>query len=162
MSTDQLEKYTNMSEKGQSEVVSYAGLREPESLRNLSQEELAAMNKKLVRKIDLLILPTIGILYILNYIDRQNLGAAKLEGIEKDLHLSTAQFASAISILFAGYLPFMVPSNLLITKIPRPGMYICCAVVIWGAISACTAAVKNYSQLLGVRAVLGMVEAVCE
>lgn len=76
--------------------------------------------------------------------------------------MSTQQFATAISILFVGYLPFQIPSNLIITRIPRPGMYICLAVVIWGAISAATAAVKTYGQLLAVRAILGMVEAVCE
>lgn len=106
------------------------------------------------------VLPCIGILYILNYIDRQNLSAAKLQGILEDLNMTTEQFATAVSILFVGYLPFQIPSNLLITKISRPGMYICCAVIIWGAISAATAAVKTYQQLLAVRAILGVVEAV--
>lgn len=132
----------------------------PESLRHLSEDDIIRLNRKIVRKIDLFILPTIGILYILNYIDRQNLAAAKLQGIMEDLNMTTQQFATAISILFVGYLPFQIPSNLIITKITRPGMYICVAVVIWGVISAATAAVKTYSQLLAVRAVLGVVEAV--
>lgn len=134
--------------------------RMPDSLRALSQEELADLNKKLVRKIDLIVLPIIGILYILNYIDRQNLAAAKLQGIMEDLNMTTQQFATAISILFVGYLPFQIPSNLIITSISRPGLYICAAVVIWGTISASTAAVKTYGQLLAVRAVLGAAEAV--
>ncbi|POR31077.1 Pantothenate transporter, putative [Tolypocladium paradoxum] len=134
--------------------------RKPESLRNLSEDEIRRLNKKLVRKIDLFILPIIGILYILNYIDRQNLAAAKLQGITDDLHMTTQQFATAISILFVGYLPFQIPSNLIITKISRPGLYICTATVIWGCISAATAAVKTYEQLLGVRATLGVAEAV--
>lgn len=138
----------------------FAGERRPESLANLGDVEIASLNKKLVRKIDLLILPPIGILYILNYIDRQNLSAAKLQGITDDLNMTTEQFATAISILFVGYLPFQIPSNLIITKISRPGMYICTAVVIWGAISAATAAVHSYGQLLAVRAILGAVEAV--
>ncbi|KAI3338461.1 putative pantothenate transporter [Ustulina deusta] len=132
----------------------------PEALQGLTQEEVELLNKKLVRKIDLFILPIIGILYILNYIDRQNLAAAKLQGILEDLNLSTQEFATAVSILFVGYLPFQIPSNLLITKISRPGMYICTATFIWGAISAATAVVKTYQQLLAVRAVLGIVEAV--
>ncbi|KAL1599527.1 hypothetical protein SLS60_007330 [Paraconiothyrium brasiliense] len=134
--------------------------RRPESLRGMSQEEIAALNKKLVRKIDFIILPIIGILYILNYIDRQNLAAAKLQGIMEDLNMSTQQFATAVSILFVGYLPFQIPSNLLITKFSRPGLYICAAVIIWGGISAATAAVKTYGQLLAVRAILGVAEAV--
>ena len=134
--------------------------RMPESLRSMSEDEIKTLEKKIVRKIDLLVLPTIGILYILNYIDRQNLAAAKLQGIMEDLNMSTQQFATAVSILFVGYLPFQIPSNLLITKIARPGMYICVAVAVWGGISAATAAVKNYGQLLAVRAILGAVEAV--
>ncbi|KAK1148798.1 hypothetical protein N8T08_008683 [Aspergillus melleus] len=140
--------------------VDVASSRMPDSLRDLSDEEIKKLNKKVVRKVDLLVLPTIGILYILNYIDRQNLAAAKLQGIMEDLNMDTQQFATAVSILFVGYLPFQIPSNLIMTKISRPGMYICVAVVIWGAISASTAAVKTYGQLLAVRAVLGVAEAV--
>ena len=144
----------------QRDGVSAAYNRMPDSLAHLTQEEIRDMDKKLVRKIDLIILPIIGILYILNYIDRQNLAAAKLQGIMEDLNMTSQQFATAISILFVGYLPFQIPSNLIISNISRPGMYICVAVVIWGTISAATAAVKTYGQLLAVRAVLGAAEAV--
>ncbi|KAE8168340.1 major facilitator superfamily domain-containing protein [Aspergillus tamarii] len=146
--------------EGQLDVPDAAYRRMPESLRNLSEDEISTLNRKIVRKVDFLVLPTIGILYILNYIDRQNLAAAKLQGIMEDLDMTTQQFATAVSILFVGYLPFQIPSNLIITKISRPGMYICVAVVIWGCISAATAAVKTYGQLLAVRAVLGAAEAV--
>lgn len=148
------------SAEGQMELRSTTYQNKPDSLDHLSEAELQNLNRKLVRKIDLVILPTIGILYILNYIDRQNLAAARLQGITEDLHMTTQQFATSISILFVGYLPFQIPSNLLITKIPRPGLYICVAVVIWGSISAATAAVKTYGQLLAVRAILGVAEAV--
>jgi hypothetical protein len=45
--------------------------RMPESLRALGDDEFDALKKKIVRKVDLLVLPTIGILYIANYVDRQ-------------------------------------------------------------------------------------------
>lgn len=149
-----------LSKEGQVEVLNAAGRRMPDSLVGMSDEDLERLNKRLVRKIDLFILPTIGILYILNYIDRQNLAAARLQGITEDLNMTTQQFATSISILFVGYLPFQIPSNLIITKIARPGLYICCAVVLWGTISALTAVVKSYGQLLAVRACLGVAEAV--
>lgn len=63
-----------------------------------------------------------GVLYILNYIDRQNLAAAKLQGIMEDLNMTTQDFATAISILFVGYLPFQLPSNLIISRLTRPGL----------------------------------------
>ncbi|KAJ5729393.1 major facilitator superfamily domain-containing protein [Penicillium malachiteum] len=146
--------------EGQLDVPGDTSKRLPQSLQGLSDDEIAQLSRKIVRKIDLIILPTIGILYILNYIDRQNLASAKLQGITEDLHMTTQQFATAVSILFVGYLPFQIPSNLLITKISRPGMYICAAVAVWGAISAATAAVNSYGQLLAVRAILGAAEAV--
>ncbi|OQE31908.1 hypothetical protein PENSTE_c001G04556 [Penicillium steckii] len=151
----------NMSTvEGQVDLTDAAYRRMPDSLRDLGEDEIRKLNKKIVRKVDLMVLPTIGILYILNYIDRQNLAAAKLQGIMEDLNMDTQQFATAVSILFVGYLPFQIPSNLLITKIARPGMYICAAVAIWGSISAATSAVKTYGQLLAVRAILGAAEAV--
>lgn len=148
------------SSTAEGQVGIFAGRVLPESLVHLSEDDIARLNKKLVRKIDLFILPTIGILYILNYIDRQNLAAAKLQGIMEDLNMTTQQFATSISILFVGYLPFQIPSNLVITKISRPGLYICVAAVIWGGISAATASVQTYGQLLAVRAILGISEAV--
>ena len=83
-----------------------------------------------------------GILYILNYVDRSALAATKVYGIMEDLGMSEAQFATAIAILFgkqliftqliwkkkkvltspAGYIPFQIPSNLIMTQITRPGL----------------------------------------
>jgi len=53
-----------------------------------------------------------------------------------------------------------VPSNLLVSKIRYPAVYICSAVVLWGAISACTAAVQSFESLVVCRFFLGFVEAV--
>ena len=106
--------------EGHTEVRNIAGRLKPESLCNLTEEETKRLEKKLVRKLDLFILPTIGILYILNYIDRQNLSAAKLQGIMEDLNMNEQQFATAISILFVGY-AFDLPTHvhsLTLRKIP--------------------------------------------
>jgi hypothetical protein len=59
-------------------------------------------------------------LYILNYLDRQNIAAAKLAGIEKDLGLSLTQYQTCVSILFAGYIAFQIPSNMIMGKIQYP------------------------------------------
>lgn len=93
-------------------------------------------------------------------IDRQNVSAAKVQGIMEDLSLRADQFSTVISILYVGYIPFQVPSNMIMTSITRPGLYICVAVTVWGTISACTAAVQSYAALLAVCVILGAVEAV--
>lgn len=122
MDTKDPQTDTKDAASSQLDIANAATHRMPESLRNMEEEEMNRLNKKLVRKMDMIILPIIGILYILNYIDRQNLAAAKLQGIMDDLNMTTQQFATAISILFVGYLPFQIPSNMIITKISRPGM----------------------------------------
>lgn len=53
-----------------------------------------------------------------------------------------------------------VPSNLLVSKIKYPAVYICAAVALWGAVSACTAAVTSFGSLVACRFLLGFVEAV--
>lgn len=53
-----------------------------------------------------------------------------------------------------------VPSNIIVGKIERPGLYICISMALWGVISACMASVKNYSGILICRFFLGFVEAI--
>ena len=91
----------------------------PESIRNMTDDEIATLRKKMVRKIDIVIMPIMGILYILNCefpapiphtravgltllpdVHRSALAATKLYGIMDDLNMDTTQFATAISILF--------------------------------------------------------------
>lgn len=71
-------------------------------LRHLSPEELVA-EKKLRRKIDGLIMPVVVTVYLMNYIDRNNYAAARLQGLEADLGLVGDQYQTALSILFVGY-----------------------------------------------------------
>ena len=53
----------------------------------------------------------------------------------------------------------LVPSNLFLNKIGKPALYLPTAMVIWGVISAATAAAQSYGGLLAIRFMLGFVEA---
>lgn len=64
----------------------------PLYVANLSPEERAEAERKLVRKIDFRLLPIVIIMYILNYLDRNNIAAARLAGLEDDLHLTSVQY----------------------------------------------------------------------
>lgn len=98
--------------------------------------------------------------YVLNYLDRQNIASARLAGIEEDLSLSTVQYQTVVSILFVGYILMQVPSNMIAGKISVPGLYICCAMALWGLISGLMATVQSFATLLVCRFFLGFVEAV--
>ncbi|WWC86577.1 uncharacterized protein L201_001454 [Kwoniella dendrophila CBS 6074] len=87
---------------------------EIEALKRLSPEEYAEAHKKLVRKIDIRLLPILFVLLVLNYLDRNALASARVQGLEKDLHLKGDQFNQAVSILFAGYILGQIPSNMIL------------------------------------------------
>lgn len=84
----------------------------PASLKAMSPEELHALNKKATRKLDLVLMPTLIFLYLLNFLDRNNISTAKLGGITKTLNMPHAQqFSTAVAILFAGYSEYLVYSE---------------------------------------------------
>ncbi len=66
---------------------------------------------------------------------------------------------TSVSILFVGYLLMQVPSNLFLNKIGKPAIYLPTCMVIWGTISALTAACQNYGGLIACRFMLGFIEA---
>ena len=103
----------------------------PEFIRNMSPAEREHAERALVRKIDFRLMPTIIIMYIMNYLDRNNIAAAKLAGLVDDLNLHGTQFQTAVSILFVGYLLMQIPSNLFLNKFGRPSIYLSTAMVIW-------------------------------
>jgi len=113
--------------------------------------------KKLVRKIDMHLIPILWIMYVLNYVDRTNIGNAKTAGMDVDLGLTSSRYAWVISIFFFGYLIMEVPSNMVLSR-SRPSLFLPAIMLVWGALSAAMACVHNYGSLLAFRFVLGCVE----
>ncbi|RYO85387.1 hypothetical protein DL764_009178 [Monosporascus ibericus] len=89
------------------------------------------MTKKLLRKVDLHLLPMLVMMYLLNFLDRNNLSQARLGGLEADLNMTGTDFNLATSILFVGYLLMQLPSNLMLTRLP-PAIYLGAAMSICG------------------------------
>ncbi|UNI16057.1 hypothetical protein JDV02_002532 [Purpureocillium takamizusanense] len=114
--------------------------------------------KKLVRKIDAYFLPMLWAMYILNYVDRTNIGNAKIGGMSKDLGLSDDGYAWVLSVFFFGYLICEVPSNMILTR-SRPSIFLPTIMLIWGIMSALMAVSKSYGALLAFRFILGCLEA---
>ena len=136
----------------------------PELVRAMSPEERQRQERALTRKIDFRLLPMIILMYIMNYLDRNNIAAARLAGLEDSkakggLNLTTTQYLTALSILFVGYILMQIPSNLFLNKIGRPRIYLPAVMVVWGIISAATAGAESYGGLIAIRFFLGFVEA---
>ncbi|KAM3508483.1 hypothetical protein MY11210_006724 [Beauveria gryllotalpidicola] len=114
--------------------------------------------KKLVRKLDLYLIPLIMMLYLFSFLDRVNIGNARLYGLEEDLHLSSSQFQVAVSIFFVPYLLFEVPSNLVLKRF-TPRRWLALLALSWGLVATLSGLVTSYGGLLACRLVLGAVEA---
>ncbi|KAF4967222.1 hypothetical protein FSARC_5201 [Fusarium sarcochroum] len=132
----------------------------PSILSGLSEDEYKKIGHKALFKMDTTILPALMVMYILNYLDRNNIASAKLAGITEDLNLSATEYQSCVSILFVGYIIMQIPSNMIIGRIKLPGVYICAAMAVWGAISAAQTKVHNFAGLAIARFFIGFVEAV--
>ncbi|KAF7551471.1 hypothetical protein G7Z17_g4978 [Cylindrodendrum hubeiense] len=132
----------------------------PECLSRLSTDEYKKLGRKATIKMDLIILPTLMLMYILNYLDRNNIASAKLAGIMEDLDMNATEYQTCVSILFVGYILMQIPSNMMLGKIKLPGIYICSAMAVWGVISASQTVVKNFPGLAVCRFFIGFVEAV--
>ncbi|KAF6803029.1 major facilitator superfamily transporter [Colletotrichum musicola] len=117
------------------------------------------IEKKLVKRIDWIIMPLILSVYLLNWIDRNNYASARLAGLEDDLGLSLTQYQTGLSILFVGYILGQIPSNLLLNWFGRPSLYLGFFTVAWGLVSALTALVQNFAGIVVCRFILGFVEA---
>jgi MFS family permease len=112
---------------------------------------------KTYHKVDVRLLPFLFLCYILAYLDRVNVGFAKLQML-KDLSMSDAAFATGAGIFFIGYFFFEVPSNVLLKKFGAR-MWIARIMISWGIISACMIFVKGEWSFYAMRFLLGLAEA---
>ena len=108
-------------------------------------------------KVDLRLIPFMFLCYILAYLDRVNVGFAKLQML-KDLSLSDAAFGTGAGIFFIGYFFFEVPSNLCLKKFGAR-MWIARIMISWGIISSCMMFVKGEWSFYIMRCILGFAEA---
>jgi sugar phosphate permease len=108
-------------------------------------------------KVDWRLIPFLFLCYILAYLDRVNLGFAKLQML-KDLKLSEAAFATGAGIFFLGYFVFEVPSNILLKRVGAR-MWIARIMISWGIISSAMMFVKTEWVFYGARLLLGFAEA---
>ncbi|OCL03477.1 pantothenate transporter liz1 [Glonium stellatum] len=131
----------------------------PPLVREMSAEQRAEAEARLRRKIDTRLLPMIIFMYIMNYLDRNNIAAVRLAGLQDELNLASWQYQTTVSILFVGYILMQIPSNLFLNKIGLPAVYLPSCMIVWGIISGATAGCQTFGGLLAIRFFLGFVEA---
>ncbi|HEX7668377.1 MAG TPA: MFS transporter [Polyangiaceae bacterium] len=117
----------------------------------------SALEAKAYSKVDWRLIPFLFLCYILAYLDRVNVGFAKLQMV-KDLSLSDAAFAFGAGIFFIGYFFFEVPSNILLKKFGARA-WIARIMISWGVISSLMMFVHSERMFYVMRFLLGIAEA---
>ncbi|SAK63274.1 major facilitator transporter [Caballeronia glebae] len=117
----------------------------------------AGDSRTLYTKVALRVLPILVASYFFAYLDRVNVGLAKLQMLD-DLKLSEAAYGFGAGIFFLGYLLFEVPSNMLMVKIGAKKT-LCRIMILWGFISMGFAFVQTPTQFYVLRFLLGVAEA---
>ncbi|KAF6804089.1 high-affinity nicotinic acid transporter [Colletotrichum sojae] len=116
-----------------------------------------AATKKLLRKIDWALIPFLALLYLLSFLDRTNIGNARLAGLEADLGMKGLDYNVALSVFFPWYVAAEIPSNLAMKRF-RPSIWIPSIMIAWGVCCTLMGLVHNYPGLLASRMALGLAE----
>ncbi|KAL3484090.1 MFS general substrate transporter [Aspergillus germanicus] len=115
-------------------------------------------NAKLLRKIDMVLMPVMCVCYMLQLLDKLTLNFSSQLGLIQDLDLHGSQYSWSSSIFYFGYLIWTWPSSWLVIKLPL-GKYITGTVLIWGVVLMCHGACNNFGELMAARFFLGASEA---
>ncbi|PPQ85045.1 hypothetical protein CVT24_010230 [Panaeolus cyanescens] len=137
-------------------------------------------DKQLLRKIDLRLIPILTLLYLLSFLDRTNIGNAKIVGLTTDLNVSSHEYNSALALYFVAYVIFEVPANVyhvipILPALPAsyeltalsfhslkrfdPQIWLPTLTLFWGIVSICQGLLTNKAGLFGIRFLLGVAEA---
>jgi MFS transporter, ACS family, tartrate transporter len=118
---------------------------------------LSAIEATTTRKVWTRIIPIVFVLFVINYIDRVNIGFAALT-MNKDLAITSQQYGFLAGIFFLGYFFFEVPSNLLLHKIGAR-IWIARILLTWGFVAILTGFAQTAFHLYVLRFLLGVAEA---
>ncbi|GAA3225227.1 MFS transporter [Streptomyces thermocoprophilus] len=121
-------------------------------------EEISA--DRLYAKVGRRLLPLLGLLYLVSYLDRSNIAFAAPNGMNEALNLSSSAFGLASGIFFLGYSLVEVPSNMALRRFGARA-WLVRILVSWGVVATLTAFVTSAGQLQIARLLLGVAEAGC-
>ncbi|GAA5905269.1 uncharacterized protein JCM6883_006342 [Sporobolomyces salmoneus] len=128
------------------------------NLQHLEAKIDPVKEKRLVRKLDFIILPQITLLFLLNFIDRSNIGNANIAGFSRDLKLSVPKYEYNVGLMlfYVAYVLVEIPSNLIMKKIGS--IWLAILTLSFAVVCISTAFINNFNDFVGVRIALGLAE----
>src|SRR5271154_2146227 len=121
--------------------------------KNYTDEE----EKRVIRKFDRRLVLFLALLYMLSFLDRSNIGNARIAGLETTLSLSSSQFEWLLTAFYITYVSF--EWMILLYKLIPAHIYISLCVFSWGLIACLQSVSTSFVQLLFLRGCLGVTEA---
>lgn len=116
-----------------------------------------AIEKKVIRKFDFIIIPCLALAYLFSNLDKSNIGNAEAAGMSEDLGLVGNQYGNVVSLLFVTYVIFETPIAIGLKYIgAKHALSFMC--LFFGITCLCTSFVQNYHSLLACRMLLGLFE----
>ncbi|KAG2224263.1 hypothetical protein INT45_000294 [Circinella minor] len=113
--------------------------------------------KKLVKKIQFTLMPFVCWILILQFADKAALSVSAVLGIYEDVELTGTQFSWLGSMFFIGHLVCQPINNIMLQKVPV-GHYLSICIFLWGLVMLGTSFCNNFSQLIVMRFLLGLLE----
>ncbi|KAL2437015.1 High-affinity nicotinic acid transporter [Exophiala dermatitidis] len=114
--------------------------------------------KKIIRRIDRRLVLTLGFLYCVSLMDRTNLGIAVVAGMGVDLVLTGNRYSVIVLLFFITYVLLQPPATVVLRKV-GPRVFLPTITLLWGITMICFGFVKDWSDLIPLRLVLGVFEA---
>ncbi|MCJ1296259.1 hypothetical protein MMC34_007825 [Xylographa carneopallida] len=111
----------------------------------------------IVKKLDRRLVLFVATLYMLSFLDRSNIGNAKIAGLTEDLQLSTSQYEWLLTAFYITYILFEWMTMLY--RLFPPHIYIALCVASWGLVASLQSVVDSFTSMLVLRALLGVGEA---
>ncbi|KAG6868027.1 hypothetical protein C0993_008227 [Termitomyces sp. T159_Od127] len=109
------------------------------------------------RRVDVYVLPVVAMFYLLSFLDRTNLGNARVAGLQSDLKMNNYEYCVALTVTYVPYIVAELPSNLVL-KAVGPNLMLPTMLTLWGVITTLQGVVKSYQGLLACRFFLGLCE----
>jgi MFS family permease len=125
---------------------------------NVTIELDPALERRTLRKFDKYLLPPLALILLLAYLDRSNLGNAKVFGFEEGLGLKGNQFNIISTCFYPAYVVLETPWTMAVKRYGAKHV-LGVAMVSWSIITLCTGFIHNYSQAIALRVLLGAFEA---
>ena len=129
----------------------------PASTADAAGQPGAAEIERTYAKVFWRIVPFLMLCYVVAYLDRVNVGFAKLQ-MSQDLAFSETVFGLGAGVFFVGYFLFELPSNILMHRLGAR-IWIARIMITWGLISALFVFVRTPMQFYALRFLLGLAEA---